>query len=334
MSVTTTSPPTSLVGTGTRGRVSEAAFRVAATAMATLVVIVLLGTIWFLVGEAWPPMRHYGPFTFFHTRWAPSEATATGTSPNPYGIVQFIYGTLVTSLIAMAIAVPVSIGVALFITQMAPRRLRGPLSATTDLLAAVPSVVYGFWALFALLPALRPIARFCDQRLAPIPLVGVFFRGPFFGFSYLAASIVLAIMILPIITALVREVFASVPDDQRDAALALGATRWEMIKVAVLPHGRDGILGASFLGLARALGETIAVTMVIGNNVLGISTSILGQGATLASVIANEFTEANQPYHLRSLFVVALWLLIITLLVNALGRLIVNRRGRIVGGTL
>ncbi|MGH9285554.1 MAG: PstC family ABC transporter permease, partial [Acidimicrobiales bacterium] len=160
------------------------------------------------------------------------------------------------------------------------------------------------------------------------------FEGPFFGFSYLAAAIVLAIMILPIITAIVREVFATVPRDQREAALALGATRWEMIRLSVLPYARSGIVGASFLGLGRALGETIAVTMVIGNQVIGIDSSVLGGGATLASVIANEFTEANQPFHLESLFVVALWLLVIALAVNIVARLILNRGGRVPGANL
>jgi phosphate transport system permease protein len=299
-----------------------------------LLVLVLVGAGWFILREAWPAMRHYGVFSFLHVRWAPSEATAGSRHPNPYGIGQFIYGTVITSAVAMLIAVPISIGVALFVTQVCPPPLRRSLSALTDLLAAVPSVVYGFWGIFALLPALRPVARFCDHTLSHVPVIGFFFKGPFFGFSYLAASIVLAIMILPIVTSIVREVFARVPVEQKEAAYALGATRWEMIRMAVLPYGRSGIFGASFIGLARAFGETIAVTMVIGNSVLHISKSILGQGATMASVIANEFTEANQPFHLRSLFAVALWLLVITLFVNVTARLIINRGGRVAGGNL
>jgi phosphate transport system permease protein len=334
--VAVVSSPKSGALSGPRGwrRYADDGFRALTWAMAAVIVVVLLGAAWFVLSEALPSVRHYGPLSFLHTRWAPSEATATQTSPNPYGIIQFIYGTVLTSAIAMIIAVPVSVGVALFITQVCPPRLRRPLSTLTDLLAAVPSVVYGFWALFALLPALRPVARFSDGTLAHVPVLGFFFKGPFFGFSYLAASIVLAIMILPIITAIVREVFATVPKDQKEAAYALGATRWEMIRIAVLPYSKSGIFGASFIGLARALGETIAVTMVIGNNVLEISKSILGQGATLASVIANEFTEANQPFHLDSLFVVAFWLLQITLVVNVVARFIINRSGRVMGGNL
>jgi phosphate transport system permease protein len=301
-------------------------------ASAGVLTAVLLGAAWFVFRASWPSMRHYGFVSSLHVRWAPSEASAASRRPDPYGIVQFVYGTVLTSAIAMLIAVPVSIGVAAFITQVCPQRLRRPLAAVTDLLAAVPSVVYGFWGIFALLPALRPVASFVENTFGRLPVAGSFFAGPFFGFSYLAAAVVLAIMVLPIITSIVREVFSAVPAGQTQAAYALGATRWETIRKAVVPYGRSGIFGASFLGLARAFGETIAVTMVIGNNPLTITRSILGQGATMASVIANEFTEANQPFHLESLFVVAFWLLIITLLVNVVARLIINRTGRIVGG--
>ncbi|MGH9188958.1 MAG: phosphate ABC transporter permease subunit PstC [Acidimicrobiales bacterium] len=325
--------PLALGRATSRGVNPDRAFRWLSLACGAAAVAVLGAMAVFLVGEAFPAIRNYGFWSFLHFRWAPSEATSS-SAVNPYGIVQFIYGTLITSALAMVLAVPISVGVALFITQIAPPRLRKPLVAVTELLAAVPSVVYGFWALFALLPALRPVARLSESTLGRLPVVGGVFEGPFFGFSYFAASIVLTIMILPIITAIVREVFTTVPRDHREAALALGATRWEMIRVAVLPYSRNGILGASFLGLGRALGETIAVTMVIGNNVIGISKSILGQGATLASVVANEFTEANQPFHLESLFVVAFWLLLITLVVNIGARLLVNRSGRVIGGTL
>jgi len=217
------------------------------------------------------------------------------------------------------------VGVALFLTDVAPLRLRGPMSSLVDLLAAVPSVVYGFWGIFALIPVLRPILQGLADRTDRVPVLDVVFRGPFFGYSYVAASLVLAIMVLPIITAVCREVFRTVPQADKEAAYALGATRWEMIRLAVLPRSRSGIAGASVLGLGRALGETIAVTMVIGNSVLAITASVLGQGATLASVIANEFTEATQPFQLESLFVVGFWLLVLALVVNILARLIVKR---------
>ncbi|MEV7088052.1 phosphate ABC transporter permease subunit PstC [Streptomyces sp. NPDC093085] len=298
------------------------------TAAGLFVVLVLLATTVFVVNKAWPALSHYGPGSFLSSgRWAPSEAAANAADPNPYGIPQFLYGTLVTSAIAMVIAVPVSVAVALTITDVAPRWLRKPLSSLVDLLAAIPSVVYGFWGIFALIPALKPFGTWAATTFDGVPVLGTVFAGPFFGVSYFAAGVVLAIMVLPIVTAICREVFATAPVAEKESAFALGATRTEMLRMAVLPRSRSGIVGASVLGLGRALGETIAVTMLIGNNVLSISTSILGQGATMPSVIANEFTEANQPFHLSSLFVVAGCLLALALLVNTLGKLIVRRTG-------
>jgi phosphate transport system permease protein len=309
----------------TRRVTGDRIFRWVMAGAAWLVIAVLVGTAIFLINQAWPAVSHYGPFSFLSSdRWAPSEAKASSSHPNPYGILQFIAGTMITSLVAMLIAVPVAVSVALYLTQIAPRRLRAVLTWLVDLLAAIPSVVYGFWGIFALIPALRPIGDFISNTLGKIPGVGRYFAGPFFGYSLLAASVVLAIMILPIVTAICREVFATTPVDEKEAALALGSTRWEMIRMAVLPRARSGITGAAILGLGRAIGETIAVTMLIGNNVLSLPKSLLGQGATMPSVIANEFTEANQPFHLHSLFVVAAWLLVIALIVNVIGRLVVR----------
>jgi phosphate transport system permease protein len=315
------------IGRRRRLRLADLSFRGITGAAAVLIIVVLLGTAAFLVDKALPALRHYGVTSFLSSsRWAPSEATATGTH-NPYGILQFVYGTLITSLIGMLIAVPASIAIALYITDVAPRRLRKPLSWLIDLLAAIPSVVYGFWGIFALIPALKPIGTKINDSLGKVPVIGKFFAGPFFGVSYFTAGIILAIMVLPIITAICREVFATAPRTEKEAALALGATRWEMLRIAVLPRSRSGIVGAAILGFGRAVGETIAVTMVIGNSVLAISTSIFGQGATMPSVIANEFTEATEPFHLSALFVVGMWLLIVALLVNTVGRLIVRRSG-------
>ncbi|MET9817217.1 MULTISPECIES: phosphate ABC transporter permease subunit PstC [unclassified Streptomyces] len=303
-------------------------FRGGVTAAGLFVVLVLLATAVFIVDKAWPAIAHYGLGSFFDSaRWAPSEAVAGKADPNPYGILQFLYGTLVTSAIAMVIAVPVSIAVALTITDVAPALLRRPLSSLVDLLAAIPSVVYGFWGIFALIPALKPFGDWAATTFDGVPVLGTVFGGPFFGVSYFSAGVVLAIMVLPIVTAICREVFATAPAAEKESAYALGATRMEMLRMAVLPRSRSGIVGASVLGLGRALGETIAVTMLIGNNVLSITKSILGQGATMPSVIANEFTEANQPFHLPSLFVVAGCLLVLALIVNTLGKLIVRRTG-------
>ena len=312
-----------------RRRVGDRAFRATTAAAALLLIGLLVATAVFLVVQSWPSLRHYGFFSALTSqRWAPSEADAAAATPNPYGILQFVYGTLLTSVIGMLIAVPVSVALALYITDVAPRRARTPLSYLVDLLAAIPSVVYGFWGIFALVPALKPLVRFLTGTLGRIPGIGGVFAGPFFGVSYFTAGIILAIMVTPIITAICREVFAVAPGSEKEAALALGATRWEMLRMAVLPRSRIGILGAAILGLGRAVGETIAVTMVIGNNVLSITKSIFGQGATMPSVIANEFTEANQPFHLESLFVVALWLLVIALLVNVVGKAVVGRIDR------
>ncbi|GAA1905373.1 phosphate ABC transporter permease subunit PstC [Streptantibioticus ferralitis] len=311
-----------------RWRDTDTVFRYAVRAAAALVVVVLVATAVFLVAQAWPALRHYGILSFLSSdRWAPSEATTTARHPNPYGIVQFVYGTAVTSLIAMVLAVPVAVAVSLYLTEVAPGWLRKPLSGLVDLLAAIPSVVYGFWGIFALIPAVRPAGVWLSRTLGSAPGIGPVFAGPFFGVSYLVAGLVLAIMILPIITAICREVFATVPTADKESALALGATRWEMLRMAVLPRSRSGITGAAVLGLGRAVGETIAVTMVIGNSVLSITKSILGPGATMSSVIANEFTESTEPFHLQSLMVVGAWLLVIALIVNTVGKLIVRRTG-------
>ena len=309
-----------------RLRLGDSAFKAVVGGAAVAILVTFVATAVFLVREAWPSLSHYGPASFVtSSRWAPSEAVATVSHPNPYGILQFVYGTVLTSVIAMLLAVPTAVAIALYITDVAPRRLRRPLAYTVDLFAAVPSVVYGFWGIFALIPAIRPIANDLSSALSGVPVIGAVFAGPFFGPAYFTAGVVLAIMILPIVTAICREVFAVAPAAEKEAALALGATRWEMLRMAVLRRSRAGIFGASILGLGRAFGETIAVTMLIGNSVLGITTSIFGQGATMPSIIANEFTEATEPFHLDALFVVATVLLVITVIVSLVGKLIVSR---------
>ena len=324
--VTKTATRGRLERSGSSWRSADSLFAAFVTAAGSLVLVLIAGMVVFVLAQAMPSLSHYGFFTSLtSTRWAPSEASLNLSTPNPYGIVQFIYGTLLTSAIAMLIAVPASVAIALFITEVAPENLRRPLSSLVDLLAAVPSVVYGFWGVFALIPAIRPGIVAIEGPVSHVPILSTVFGGSFFGFSYLTASLVLAIMVLPIVTAICREVFVTAPVTDKEAAYALGATRWEMIRIAVLPRSRAGIAGAAILGLGRALGETIAVTMVIGNSVLAINTSILSQGATMASVIANEFTEATEPLHIESLFVVAFFLLMIAVIVNAGARLIVKR---------
>jgi phosphate transport system permease protein len=237
-----------------------------------------------------------------------------------FSAVPFLYGTLVSSLLALILAVPLAIGVAVFLTEMCPRWLRAPLAFITELLAAIPSVIYGMWAVFVLVPLLR-------EHLNPWLIKGFGWTGFFgddnpTGLGFIAAGIILAIMVLPIISSLTREVMSAVPTSQREAVLALGATRWEMIRTGVLRNARIGIVGAIILGLGRALGETMAVTMVIGNSP-EIHRSLLANGSTMASVIANEFAEASGDLHLSALMEVGLALFGVTIVVNAFARLLV-----------
>ena len=246
----------------------------------------------------------------------------------------FVYGTLITSLVALCIAVPLAIGLAIFLTEMCPRWLRSPLSFFTELLAAIPSVVYGLWAIFVLVPLLRDNINPIFIRIFQLPVLekllgwthlfgdNGLFGGVNLGLGLLGAGAILAIMILPIIAALTREVMSAVPNSQREAALALGATRWEMIRMAVLRNARIGIVGSIILGLGRALGETMAVAMVIGNSP-EIHLSLLSMGHSMASVIANEFSEATSDMHRSALIEVGLALFLVTIIVNACARLLV-----------
>ena len=242
-----------------------------------------------------------------------------------YGALPFIYGTLVTSAVSLVLALPVSIGLALFLTEMAPPSVRSIVSFPISLLAGIPSVVYGLWGLFVLVPVLRkPIEPALAKTLGFLPL----FQGAPIGLGYLAAGTVLAIMILPTITSISIEVLQTVPGALREAALALGATRWEAIRISVLPYARAGIVGATMLGLGRALGETMAVTMVIGNSPT-IRASLFAPGYSLPAVIANEFAEASGDLHTGALAALALLLFAVTVVLNIVARLLVrmSRRG-------
>src|SRR5580692_10357819 len=253
----------------------------------------------------------FGLKFFFQSEWDPVN--------EQFGALPFVYGTLVSSLLALVIAVPLAIGVAVFITEMCPRRLKGPLAFTTELLAAIPSVIYGLWAIFVLVPLLRLyVEPFCARYLGWTGL----FEGPPYGIGMLAAGIILAIMVVPIISSITREVMTAVPQQQREAVLALGATRWEMIRTGVLRNARAGIMGGVILGLGRALGETMAVTMVIGNRP-EIAKSLFAPGYTMASVLANEFSEATGDLNLAALIEIGLALFLVTIVVNALARLLV-----------
>lgn len=236
-----------------------------------------------------------------------------------FGALPFIAGTLETSFLALLMAVPLALGVAVFLTELCPHALRAPISFLTEILAAIPSVVYGLWAVFVLVPLMRDqLGPFLAKYFGWTGL----FEGPNFGVGLLTASIILAIMILPIISSLTRDIMTAVPNSQREGVLALGATRWEMIRTGVLRNSRIGIVGAVMLGLGRALGETMAVTMVIGNHP-AIAKSLFAPGYTLASVIANEFTEATGDLYLSALIEIGLALFLVTIVVNAIARLLV-----------
>lgn len=275
-------------------------------------VAVLLGLIFYeLIVNSRLSLHQFGWKFFTGQTWDPVN--------NEFGALPFIYGTIVSSMVALVLAVPLGLGVAVFITEMCPQRLRGILSFSTELLAAIPSVIYGLWAIFVLVPILRVYVEPFLMRY--FGWTGLF-EGPPYGIGMLAAGMVLAIMVVPIISSLTREVLSAVPRNQREAALALGATRWEMIRVGVLRNARAGILGAVILGLGRALGETMAVTMVIGNRP-EIAKSLLAPGYTMASVLANEFTEATGNLYLSALVEIGLALFLVTIVVNALARLLV-----------
>ncbi|MFP5209945.1 MAG: phosphate ABC transporter permease subunit PstC [Acidobacteriota bacterium] len=237
-----------------------------------------------------------------------------------FSALPFVYGTLVTSFLALLFAVPLGVGMAIFLTEMCPRSFRGPLAFLTELLAAIPSIVYGLWAMYTLVPLLRDYVN--PLLINTLGWTGLFNGDNPTGLGFLAGGVILSIMILPIISSLTREVMTAVPHAQREAALALGATRWEMIRIGVLRNARIGIVGAIILGLGRALGETMAVTMVIGNTP-EIHSSLLSNGGSMAAVIANEFTEAVSDVHRSALIEIGLALFVVTIIVNAFARLLV-----------
>jgi phosphate transport system permease protein len=298
----------------------DTVFKTVLTALAAVVPLLFLALVARLAVSAWPTIRAFGPRFLATSTWDPVA--------NVYGAAPMIFGTLFSSLVALVLAVPLALGVAIYLTEFAPRWLRRPVGTLVELLAAIPSVVYGLWGIFVLIPLLRAyVMPPLQAAFGWTPL----FSGTFYGNSMLAAGVILAVMILPYVSSVSREVLAAVPGSQREAALALGATRWEAVWSAVLPYGRAGILGAVVLGLGRALGETMAVVMVIGNR-HDLSTSLVEPGITMAAVIANEFNEAAGLQR-SALFEVGLVLFVVTVAVNALARLLVWRvaRGSAVG---
>lgn len=275
-------------------------------------VLALIGV--FLAHSAFPVIQKQGLSLITASVWDPVQ--------DIYGALPVVYGTVISSLIALAIAMPLSIGVALFLTEIAPRRLGRIIGFLVEMLAAIPSVVYGLWGVFVLAPWLRTsVEPWLKKSLGFLP----FFQGPAYGVGMLAAGIILAIMITPTISSISREVFSSIPRVQREAALAIGATRWEMIRLSVLQSAQRGIWGAVVLGLGRALGETMAVTMVIGNR-HEISASLFAPASTMASIIANEYTEATSDLHIAALVEVGLVLFGVTFVINSIARIFIAKR--------
>ena len=301
--------------------VGDRVYRGTLTVLAVTLPLLLLALVSELVVSAWPAIRRFG----FHFLWTSVWDPVAGV----FGAAPMIFGTLASSLLALVIAVPLALGVAIFLTEFAPKGVRQPIAFLVELLAAIPSVVYGLWGIFVLIPFLR-------STVVP-PLRAVlgwtpFLSGVFYGNSLLAGGVILAIMIVPYIAAVSREVLLAVPASQREAALGMGATRWEAVWTAVVPYGRAGLIGAIILGLGRALGETMAVTMLIGNR-HDIGLSVLQPAYTMAAAIANEFSEATTNLYLSALFEVGLLLFVITVVVNALARLLIWQvaRGTAVG---
>ena len=298
----------------------DVAFRWLTAIFALAIVLMLAAMALEMTRVSLASIRAFGLTFLWSTAWDPVKEL--------FGALPFVYGTVVSSLLALCIAVPVSLGIAIFLAELAPPWLCGVLGFVVELLAAVPSVVYGLWGVFVLAPFLRDtLEPALGRALGFLPL----FTGPHQGFGMLAGGIILAIMILPTISSVTREVLRAVPNPLREGALALGATRWETVRRAVLPYATSGIVGAIILGLGRALGETMAVTMVIGNRP-EIAASLFAPSYTMASVIANEYTEATGDLYLSALTEVGLLLFAVTLALNVVARLLVWRVGRMPGG--
>jgi phosphate transport system permease protein len=299
-----------LIKAGT-SHISDAIFHYAMLACGVCVLVLVALIIYQLVDKSSLSWHAFGWKFFFRSEWDPVS--------EQFGAWPFVYGTLVSSILALILAVPLALGVAVFITEMSPRWLKGALAFTTELLAAIPSVIYGLWAIFVLVPLLR---QYVEPFLARYFGWTGLFEGAPYGIGMLAAGIILAIMVVPIVSSITREVMTAVPQPQREAVLALGATRWEMIRTGVLRNARAGIFGAIILGLGRALGETMAVTMVIGNRP-EIARSLFAPGYTMASVIANEFSEATGNVYLSALVEIGLALFLVTIIVNILAQVLI-----------
>jgi phosphate transport system permease protein len=296
---------------------AETLFRNATRAAAIFVLLILTGVVLSLAIGGWQALEHFGPAFLWTEAWNPVT--------KQFGALVPIFGTLVTSAIAMLIGVPISIGIAIFLTELCPGWLRRPLGIAVELLAGIPSIIYGMWGLFVFAPFFgNHVQPWLIDVLGPLPIIGALFQGPPFGVGMLTAGLILAIMVLPFITAVIRDVFETVPSMLKESAYGIGCTTWEVVRHVVIPYTRVGIVGGVMLGLGRALGETMAVTFVIGN-AHRLSASLLAPGNTISSALANEFTEADGDLYLSSLIALGLILFVITFIVLALAKWMLAR---------
>ncbi|MEO6227279.1 MAG: phosphate ABC transporter permease subunit PstC [Thermomonas sp.] len=304
---------------GSKDTRNDARFRWLLTAAAVFVLVSLAGAALSMLWGGRSVLASEGLNFFFSTDWNPVE--------NKYGALVPIYGTVVTAIIAMLIAVPVSFGIAFFLTEVAPRWMRASVGTAIELLAGIPSIIYGMWGFFVLMPVMREhLIPWLDEHVGPLPIIGALFRGPPIGAGMLTSGIVLSIMVIPFIASVMREVFMTVPARLKESAYALGATKWEVSWDIVLPYTRSAVIGGAFLGLGRALGETMAVAFVIGNSV-NFTASLLEPSTTIAALIANDFGEATEEYR-AALLLLGFVLFIVTFIVLALARLMLNKLAR------
>jgi len=307
--------PSGLATTRSSGRWADDAFRLLTLAAGLLILAILALIAISTTNQAWPAIQAEGFKYFTSTTWHPADGE--------FGILSFVFGTMVVSVIAVIFAVPVSVGIALFVTEVAPARVRTVVTAIMDLLAGVPSVVFGLWGILVLADGVKGLYNSISTLVDPIPGLSKLFDGTQTGRSFFTAGLILALMITPIITSVTREVFTTVPRNDKDGALALGATRWEMITGVVFPHSIGGMVGATMLGLGRAMGETIAVALTIGS-VPHIAANLFGSGYAMPAVIANEFQEASGDYR-AALIGMGVALFALTILVNVAARVVVAR---------
>ncbi len=303
------------------GKQVDRAFRAIAVAAGLLVLAILALIVYATTKSAWPAFAHQGLSFFFSRSWDPNL--------DHFGALDFEFGTILTAVIAIGIAIPASLGIALFITEIAPKRVRSAVTYVVDLLAAIPSVVYGFWALAVLTSPIKHLYDNIASTIGKVPVFRNFLGGPTSGSSFMTAGLVLAVMITPIVTSISREVLTTVPQDDKNAALAMGATRWEMLRVAVFPRVRSGLIGASMLGLGRAMGETIAVALVIGSS-HEVTSHVFFPGDSMAAVIAHNFGEATGVSR-AALIGLGVVLFAITIAINVAARAIANRSSEMTG---